>query len=407
MRSSTEKRTAWVHVWLPGRAEPALCGRLRERDRQLLFSYAPGYLGLTGAIALDPVELPLGRGRSTPPGGELHSALRDASPDAWGRRVQLARIGGVALDELGFLLGAGPDRIGALAVTSAPTPSTEEAAGNATLEELMTAAQHVEAGVPMTEALAAALLHGTSIGGARPKALLDEPDRRWIAKFSSSSDHFPVVGAEHAAMVLAAQCGLTVPAVRGLRCLGRDVLLVERFDRTPLGGGRWARRHLLSGLTVLRLHESEASLASYLDLAGALRQRARDPARDLRELFRRMVFNLLVGNTDDHARNHSVFWDGSRFDLTPAYDICPSLRAGRTTSQAMVVGTDGRRSTLRNACSEAGLFGLDSTEARRLCDELVEQVRVLWPEAADLAGLTRQDRERLERETVLGPGCFE
>ena len=401
----TSERSAYVFVWLPGRVEPVICGRLDERAGRLDFVYARSYLRREEAITLDPEEMPLAAGVRRPPLGDLHGVIRDASPDAWGRRVQ-EHATRAPLDELDFLLGAGTDRIGALTATPRrELPSVPDSAGPS-LEELVGAAETVEAGERLSQPLAAALVHGTSVGGARPKALLHDGQEGFVAKFSSSADHFPVVRAELAAMTLAARCGLDVARTRLVRSLGRDVLLSRRFDRVPGDNGH-ERRFMVSALTVLRLHETEARLASYLDLAAFIRRHAADPVRDGRELFHRMLFNVLVGNTDDHARNHAFFWDGRRYALTPAYDICPDLRAGRTAYQAMTVGREGRRATVRNALSEAGQFGLSRAAAREAADELVERARSGWPEAAERAGLGAADRERLERETVLGPGCFE
>ncbi len=404
----TSERTAYIHIWLPGESAPVVCGRLHEGEASRLdWVYARSYLERSDAIALDLDELPLERGRVAPPLGDLHGVIRDASPDAWGRRVLETQAGRGPLTELDFLLGSGSDRVGALAATTTlEAPAEPDSQERATLDDLTEAAERLETGSPLPERLELALIHGSSVGGARPKALVEASQRKWIAKFSSSTDRYPVMRVEHAAMELARRCGLEVPAVKRVQSLGRDVLLVERFDRRIHPNG-WSRRFLVSALTVLRLHETEAQLASYLDVAGFVRRRARDPLSDGRALFRRMVFNILVGNTDDHARNHAFFWDGRQFALTPAYDICPDLRAGRMASQAMVVGSEGRHSTLRNALSEAGQFGLERPEARRTVEELVEAVRREWPAAAEHAQLSARLREQLERETILGPGCFE
>lgn len=196
-----------------------------------------------------------------------------------------------------------------------------------------------------------ALLHGTSIGGARPKATLLVDGRHWVAKFSSTTDQFRVVRWEAATLTLARAAGITVPRHRLEQVNARDVLLVERFDRET--SDRGVHRHLtLSALTLLDLDDTEAPLASYPDLSEVLLRYARDARRDRAELFRRMVFNILVGNEDDHAKNHACLWDGSGLRLTPAYDLVPQRRAGMEGRQAMIVGElgpGGRASTLANA----------------------------------------------------------
>lgn len=401
----TSERAGFVHVWLPDRPGSVVCGRLDEQpDGALHWVYARSYLARSDAVALDPVELPLISGVHRPPLGDLHGVVRDAAPDAWGRRVQL-HSSPRPLRELDFLMGAGIDRIGALAVTPAAEPPAADPP-QATLAELMGAAELIEAGTALGVELSMAMVRGTSVGGARPKALVRDGDEKYVAKFSSNTDTNPVVRTEHAAMRLGLHCGLAVASTQRVESLGRDVLLVRRFDREHASNGE-VRKMLVSALTILRLHEMEAPLASYLDLAAFIRRSGAAPLADGRELFRRMVFNILVGNTDDHARNHAFFWDGRHYTLTPAYDICPDLRAGRTAYQAMAVGRDGRRATLKNAISEAGQFSLSLAEARAEVDELVERSRAFWPVAADEAQLTALQREQLERETVLGPGCFE
>ena len=157
--------------------------------------------------------------------------------------------------------------------------------------------------------------------GARPKALIADGDRGAIAKFSSSTDPYPVVKAEYMAMELARRAGIDVAAVELAKALGREVLMVRRFDRTPAG----ARRMTVSALTILERHDAHrisGRHATYAELAHRIRARFTDADSTLRELFSRIVFNILVSNTDDHPGNHSAFWDGGEFDA----------HAGRTTS---------------------------------------------------------------------------
>ena len=183
------------------------------------------------------------------PGLSMPSCLRDASPDAWGRRVIINRrlqltgadAAAAELDELTYLLESGSDRTGALDFQTSPVNYVARQGRNPTLQELISAAEEVERGVPLQASLAQALQHGTSIGGARPKAQIEDGDRKYIAKFSASNDLYNVVKAEFVAMRLAARAGLDVSPVRLAEALGKDVLLVERFDRVR-HGQRWRRR---------------------------------------------------------------------------------------------------------------------------------------------------------------------
>ena len=397
---------AYIWIWLPNRQEPVVCGKLEAYNNHYGFVYGRSYLERADAIALDPVELPLREELFSPVYGETHSVIRDAAPDAWGRRVLLYTSGGNPLSELEYLLHAGKDRIGALDVSIDPTGyiAHQDDQGSS-LDDLSTAAQRVEEGKPLPESLGNALLNGSSVGGARPKSLFNDSENKWIAKFSSSADYYSVVRAEYAAMWLAGQCGIVVPDTKLHRKLGKDVLLVKRFDREHVDLG-WSRRFMISGLTALHLHESEAVLASYPDLASFIRRSGKHYPEDAQRLYRRMVFNILIGNTDDHARNHAFFWDGNDYALSPAYDICPMMRVGQSASQAMIVGKNGRESTLRNAISMAEQFGLSQADAKRVNEDLVELVTERWAEAAERAALTINESKILQQATILSPACF-
>ena len=396
---------AFVWIWLPDAVEPVLCGKLQEDAGELQFFYGKSYLEKSDAISLDIRELPLESGVFRPRVGEMHSVIRDAAPDAWGRRVLLYRLDQDNITELDYLLNAGSDRIGALVIQKSSDHYQIQETQAATLDQLVAAAELIENGQPLPDALASALLHGSSVGGARPKALLYDNQSSWIAKFSSTTDQYPLVRSELAAMWLAGQCNIQVPAVRMVESMGKDVLLVERFDRIRTETGM-KRRFMISGLTALQLHETESLLASYLDLAGFIRRYAKDAGHDNSQLFRRMMFNVLIGNNDDHARNHAFFWDGTRYQLTPAYDICPMLRFGLTANQAMIMGKQGRSSTLKNTLSEAGLFGLTKEDAIFIKRELFDKIETHWAEASDYAELTKVQSDLLRRATVLSPGIF-
>ncbi|MGC8628416.1 MAG: HipA domain-containing protein [Acidimicrobiales bacterium] len=402
--------TVFVWGWLLGRTEPVPFGVLTENGGIVGFSYAQSYLARSDAVPL--YDIPLGTGLRGPPAGmNVHGCFSDVAPDAWGRRVILHRLTGRSgrdaetadLSLLTYLLESASYRAGALDFQSSPT-KYEPRGSSASLEEMMSAADRLQAGEALSPSLEAALLHGTSIGGARPKAALEDNGRHLIAKFESSSDPYPVVKAEGAAMTLAAYAGVEVPAVKVVECLGKSVLLVERFDRTADGG----RRMMVSALTVLRLPEELAHYASYVDLADQLRSRAADPKADLRQLFSRVTFNIMVSNTDDHAKNHAAFWDGKSLSLTPAYDICPQLRSGGEQAQAMAIDRDGWRFSQLEGCVRAAPnYLLDETEARGLIDYQLEVVRSHWEEAADIARLTGAERRRLWGRQIMNPYCLE
>ena len=322
---SGARRRLYVWVWLPGAGEPVVAGVLTrtgarfQRQEVLSYTYARSFRERPDAISLFTPELPLLPGTFDPTAPvmrrrsplPLHGCLRDAAPDAWGRRVINLRTAGdpeADLTELTYLAASGSDRIGALDFQDSATDYTARG-GAATLDQLVRVGELVEAGQPIPEDLAAAARHGTSVGGARPKALLEDDGRHLVAKFSSTTDTRPVVKAEAAAMLLAARVGITVAPVEVRDVDGTSVLLVERLDRPPDG----TRRLMLSALTILGYAEMESRHASYAELADAVRSGPwTETAATLSELFTRLVFNVCIGNNDDHLRNHAAFWDGER-----------------------------------------------------------------------------------------------
>lgn len=194
-------------------------------------------------------------------------------------------------------------------------------------------------------------------------------------------------------MRLAAQCGLDVPALDFERILGRDIYLIERFDRRIVGN-RADCVPFASGLTLLGAHESEVSLYSYADLAGALRQHGTRIKRDLRELFCRMVFNILVTNDEDHLRNHGFLWDGKGWRLSPLYDVVPKPQVGFERRLVLGVGPEGRLATPANALAGAAQFDLDHDEAHRLTMEMADRIRANWATFFADAGIGAADRGR-------------
>jgi serine/threonine-protein kinase HipA len=407
---TSEPTEAFVWAWLPGATEPVPAGRLEMSGELIYFTYGRSYLGRPDAIPLYSPELPLRQGRIRPPAGlTIAGCIRDAGPDAWGQKVILARHAGhltansdtADLNLLTYLLESGSDRSGALDFqTSADTYQAR--ASDAALEELVTAAELLEAGQPLPPALEDALLRGTSIGGARPKVLLNDEDRRLIAKLSSRTDTYPVVKAEAVAMELARRVGLDVPETTVIEVHGHDALLVDRFDR-PDGGRQ--RRMVVSALTILNLDVMMGRYATYYDLADAIRIRFTKPQQTLRELFSRIVFNICVSNTDDHARNHAAFWDGEHLTLTPAYDICPQPRSGGEATQAMAIRRDGYRYSQLAGCIDAATdtYLLSKTEAKNIIDHQVNTIRSEWGEAAEAARLTTTERKQLWGRQILNP----
>jgi serine/threonine-protein kinase HipA len=396
---------AYVWIWLPNEHSPTVAGKLEKRADKYVFVYAKSYIRSSTAIPFSAFELPLVESKIYKPRDNLHFVFRDSLPDAWGRRVLFQKYQQPEMNELEMLLLSSSDRIGSLDFQQTATDYQSKYESAASLNVLQEAASLIEQGQALPETLSIALLHGTSVGGARPKALIDDDHKKYIAKFSSSNDLYPIVQAEFAAMRLAKKMGIHVAPVKLCKIKRKYILLVERFDRT-FHKSAWEKLFITSALTLLGLSETEGRYASYLELADVMKRYCKDPVSDLHELFRRMIFNILIGNTDDHAKNHAFFWDGTNYQLTPAYDICPYLRSGFQATQAMTVGHYGSYSTLNNALSAYTSFSLTQQEAAAIIDKQVSHIKKYWPIIAEEAELTPHQQKQLFEKAVLNPYCF-
>ncbi|MCL1075633.1 type II toxin-antitoxin system HipA family toxin [Shewanella dokdonensis] len=415
MTTSKGPAEAYVWIWLPNATTPVVAGRLQMDGENMVFNYGQSYLNRQDKIPIYEPELPLQAGiLPLPEGLNMPSCIRDGAPDAWGRRVIINKKVGTKrgdidtdyLDEMTYLLESGSDRIGALDFQQSPTEYVPRSVVNASMEELMESAQRVEEGVPLTPELDQALFHGSSIGGARPKALIEEHHTKYIAKFSALTDQYSVVKAEFVAMRLAQLAGLNVANVRIETTSGKDVLLVERFDRAKKDG-QWARRPIVSALTLFGFSDMEARYASYETFAEIIRTRFEKPKETLRELFSRLVFSILCGNTDDHARNHAAFWDGHQLSLTPAYDICPQGRSGGEATQAMLIHGDNRFSQLAVCMKAASTFLLTPQNATDIFDQQIDVIEKNWQQVCDEAKVSEVDKNLWWRRQFLNPYSLE
>lgn len=398
----------FVFAYLPGEVVAVPAGRLdlTERGAELLasaFQYGTRYSTRRnpGAIAVDPVSLPLDRAgeRMLPVNAlAMFGALRDATPDDWGRRVIENRLGQPAnsLPESTYMLEAGSNRVGALDVRKEvdSPPHNPGLPGAMDLQHLVDASERVEEGVPVPAHLAHYFVGAPSLGGARPKATVLHEGVEWIAKFPSIRDRFNVPSVERATLELARRAGLSVPRT-GLQALadGRQVMLIERFDRIPLaGGGEMSRRHTVSALTMLGLAKQDSPDASYAQIVRVIEQWSAHgqvtPQRE--ELFSRMVFNILVTNDDDHLRNHAFVHDAGSWNLSPLYDVVPKPQVGTERYLHLGVGPQGRRATLGNAMAGYGDFGLTQARAAQLIDQVVGAVRT-WREVFEAFEVSTKD----------------
>lgn len=397
---------AYVWIWLPEATEPVVCGRLDRHDDRYVFSYGRSYLERSDAVPIYEPELPLDDFEHESLDGPMPLCIDDAAPDSWGRSVINAKLGavGAELDPLVYLLESGSDRVGAIDFQASATDYVPRAPVHAPLEQLITAADRIDEGETIDTDLAAALVNSTPLGGARPKALVDDDGVKLLAKFSRPGDNFLWTQSEYIAMELARRAGLDVAPVHFVEAMGRGVLLVERFDRSPAG----ARRRVVSAATILSMQAIVAAQHfSYVDLADEIRADFLRPDATLRELFSRIMFNILVGNTDDHAHNHAAFVLADGLTLTPAYDISPQPRIGEVARHPRFGdGDTGRESRIAALVEAAAIYHLTRDEGREIATHQVDTIRHDWDEVCDAAHLTTARREALLRGPILNPDAF-
>ena len=340
MTSRERARECYVYIILPGETEFVTAGKFApSTDRQGIptgkFVYGHSYLGRENAVPIDPLELKLSnRTYATTILKGVFGALRDASPDYWGRHVIEKYAGKAELGEIDYLLYSPDDRAGALGFGLNREPPAPRRTFNRTmdLERLQTLADVIIADEDLPEGPDAEqaqdlMLAGTSMGGARPKAVVEDDAGLWIAKFNRPDDKWNHARVERAMLVLARECSLQTSESKVTTIGDRDVLLVKRFDRQKTEKG-YRRARMVSALTLLRAEDThqDRNKWSYVLLVEELRRISSQPRTDAPELFRRMCFNALISNTDDHPRNHAVIAMDTEWRLSPAYDLIPSTQ---------------------------------------------------------------------------------
>jgi serine/threonine-protein kinase HipA len=398
----------YVYITLPGESTFVTAARFAiNSDRTGVpmghLVYGRSYLARSNAVPIDPLELKLRSGTyETRLLKGVFGAIRDSSPDFWGRSVIERHSGKGALSEVDYLLYSPDDRAGALGFGLNVTPPAPQRKFNRTidLERLQTLADSIiaqeEADRPADEQARQVedlLLLGTSMGGARPKVVVEDRNSLWIAKFNRTDDRWNNARVEHAMLELARECGLQSCMSRIVSVADRDVLLVRRFDRERIEQG-YRRARMLSALTLLRIGDTfrDRDRWSYVRLAEELRRISSQPRTDAPELFRRMTFNALISNTDDHPRNHAVIAMVNDFHLAPAYDLTPSTPVSvEHRDLAMVCGDAGRYAQAANLLSQCARFLLTKDEARTLIDNMEQVVKNRWYEIARRCGVTEQD----------------
>jgi serine/threonine-protein kinase HipA len=396
------ERHTYVFIQLPETLHTvpaALLKVTRQRDGTYIgrFRYGDRYLERPDAVEFDPFQLPLGKDvhEFTKLKG-IPGAIRDAAPDAWGRRVIEHKLqrDPADLDEIDYLLHGPQDGAGYLSFGLNREPPAPRRSYNRThqLSDLVAAAEAVEDARRVPEQILEQLEPGTSMGGARPKATVEHDGVLWLAKFPERSDRFNLQRVEFATLKLARQCGLSTCEAQLQSVAGRDVLMLQRFDRKRDGDG-YFRLGFVSALTVLDAEDSYSSRDrwSYPLLADGVRRWSVRPQQDCSELFRRMVFNAAVTNNDDHPRNHALLRHSDGWRLSPVYDVVPvPVVSLERRDLALTVGTHGRAGSLYNLVSQCGRFGLEEGEARKEIQRIASVIRA-WRNSFAACGVASND----------------
>lgn len=408
----------FVYITLPGQIEPVTAGKfVLTQNRQGIslgkFIYGKSYLAHPDAVPFDPAQLKLAeKTYETTALNGVFGALRDAGPDYWGRRIIERHAGKAQLSEMDYLLNSPDDRAGALGFGLNATPPAPKRTFNQTLDlaKLQEIADIIVRDEELTERGAEVqaldlMLAGTSMGGARPKAVVEDSDGLWLAKFNRPDDKWNAERVEHAMLLLARQCGLQTAESKLTTIGDRDALLVKRFDREKIEGG-YTRARMISALTLLQTEDTHQSRDkwSYVLLVEELRRASAKPQDDANELFRRMVFNALISNNDDHPRNHALLAKDANWRLSPAYDLTPApLISLERRDLAMACGDYGRIASAQNLLTQAGRFLLNPEEAQNIINTMVDTVKSSWHKTLRSVGVSEQECATLENSFVY-PG---
>jgi serine/threonine-protein kinase HipA len=407
--TSKPNTECYVYIALPGETESVTAGRFeltkdRRGDALGRFVYGKSYLARADAVAIDPIELKLsGNTYETARLNGLFGALRDAGPDHWGRRVIEKHAGVAQLGELDYMLNSADDRAGALGFGLGQTPPAPRRKFNKTLE--LAKLQEIAEALMRQEDLKTEeaaqvqdlMLLGTSMGGARPKAVVEDNEGLWVAKFNRPNDPWNNTRVERAMLELAKSCGISVATSRIETVGGKDVLLVKRFDREKTGKG-YKKSRMISSLTLLRADDAVGARDrwSYVLMSEELRRVVRDAKKDAPELFRRMAFNALISNIDDHPRNHALIAKEREWQLSPAYDLTPAPQIAQDRRDlAMEVGDQGRFANAKNILSQHTRFLLEDEQAKAIVSDMTDKVRATWYDTVRGQGVTEKDAETI------------
>lgn len=382
-------------------------GRYSRSD----FDYGRKYLERPDAVAIDPIQMPLGKDHMrTHEDFTLFNGIRDAAPDAWGRKLidlYMKRTEGRTASEAEYLLVSqrgtriggvqfGPTTEGPGQILDVGLPDVSSDLG--TLEAFQEMVDTFKAGRHVPDNLLDHVAPGSDLGGARPKGTVTINDHPWLAKFGLEGDSITMAAAEAGCLDLCEMAGLAVCERDIIDVAGRPTLLLKRFDRERDVAGVLHRRHMISGLTLLGAHEMDRAASGYADLYDGMRKHG--AATDAGEIiYKRMVMNVLCGNTDDHYRNHAFLLnDQGLYEPSPVYDVTPSTGFSTSRSLFMHLGKAGcgRDATLEKAVAGAASLGVSQPRAIEIANDLSQMVGKSWRRVLSDRGASAVDIETLQ-----------
>lgn len=394
--------TDTIDIYIDHDGDTHLVGRCRyvakRSGQSSVFEYSGTWQDYPNSFALDPANLPLDGGQiyTNSEKSALPGALRDTAPDRWGQQLikRAFRKAGEerTLSEIDYLLAiTDKTRIGALRYKRGQEDSFDHDIGHyrvpplIQLPALINAADAVQSNTETAEDLKLLLNEGSPLGGARPKsAVVDKDGTLAIAKFPKQDDDRSIPHGEVLAMTLAIKAGINTSKVRLEDVAGRPVALITRFDRQ---GGQ--RIPFLSAMSLLGLNDGDE--ATYTDIAECIRMYSSEPTVDLHELWRRIVFGVLIGNLDDHLRNHGFLYDkDDKWRLSPAYDLNPVPLEEKTRELSTWISEEGPDADLDIARRAAPFFGLKEDQAEAIIREVSIALKG-WKNIARQQGMSTAD----------------
>ena len=389
----------FVHTDL-GSGKKVLAGQLLVDQSMGRFKYARAFIERADAFPIDPINLPLTadvhenpRTRETP---GVFGVMIDAGPDEWGRRQLTKTRKPPPVTDVEFLLAASGEGVGALHFTAEikDTPKPTPVRPFENLVHLQHIAEDIEAGNEVDQSLEPYFFHGSGLGGARPKTLIEHEGRGWIAKFNRESDLVDMCRVEYATMLMARVAGIEVPDVQLTETARGPVVLVERFD-----SGEAGQHHLISVASLINkfdITQFDESAMSYPGIYQLAKRIGGQTGGLPAVIFRRMLFNIAIGNTDDHLRNHAFYKRAgqSEYELTPGYDIVPNT--GLQGSHAIALGAFGSAPSRDNIEAAKHRMGLSQNKALQIAEEVLAATEP-WQERLADVGVVDSDIAILER----------